>query len=178
MPASSRAVLKGPSGDSWNITLYQQEGGNVTIGHGWKQFYQHHSLGDYEFLVFRHNGNMCFDVQVFDKTGSERKSNNVSVRRSTSREPAMEIEEEEEMDDINDTVKTEPEDETEEENPAPGSSSKPQQSNKGRRKSKTAEDFTSKFPHFKYCLIKSNVETPFQLVSAQPPKDQSFLPLS
>ena len=87
----TRAVLKGPSGDCWNITMCQKEG-NAIMQHGWQQFYKDHFLGDHEFLLFRHNGNMCFDVEIFDKSGCERK--NVSITR-THRDSTAEIKEEE-----------------------------------------------------------------------------------
>ncbi|XVF67653.1 hypothetical protein PTKIN_Ptkin10aG0138700 [Pterospermum kingtungense] len=160
-----RAVLKGPSGDCWNITLSQREEGDITLRHGWKQFYQDHSLGDNEFLLFRHNGNMCFDVQIFDKSGLERK--NVPITgRSTHPDTAMKIKEEE-----IDITETEPPDKvqtrrngykrkpiTEEQNT--GSSSKKHSKAK---LCKAAVNFTSKFLHFKRCLTKANVETPFLL---------------
>ncbi|KAK5837911.1 hypothetical protein PVK06_006638 [Gossypium arboreum] len=46
----------------------------MVIQYGWDQFHKDHSLGDNDLLVFRHNGNMCFDVQIFDKTGVERET--------------------------------------------------------------------------------------------------------
>ena len=60
--------------------------------HGWQQFYRDQSLRDDELLLFRHNDNMYFDVQVFDKSGCERK--NVSITR-THQDSVMEIKEEE-----------------------------------------------------------------------------------
>lgn len=37
---------------------------------GWPEFVNHHSLGHFEFLVFKYNGEMSFDVRIFDKNGT------------------------------------------------------------------------------------------------------------
>ncbi|XP_022725070.1 B3 domain-containing protein Os01g0723500-like [Durio zibethinus] len=165
----SEAVLKGPSGDCWNITVCQQKG-NTIMQHGWQQFYQDHSLGDNEFLLFRHNGNMCFDVQIFYKSGCERKI--VSITR-THRDSIVEIKEEEI--DFSKIGETEPQVQTSgkgkrkstAEKNSPSSSRKQSRPPAARKSkgnlSKAAEDFTSKFPHFKHCLTRANVEKPFLL---------------
>ncbi|XWS54854.1 hypothetical protein CRYUN_Cryun10bG0125400 [Craigia yunnanensis] len=162
----TRAVLRGPSGDCWNITMCQQEKNRV-MRHGWQQFYQDHSLGDDEFLLFRYNGNMCFDVQIFDKSGCERKK--VSIAR-THQNSAMELKEEEM--DITEIEETEPQVQTRTgkrkstEQKNAGSSSRQQRLTGRKCKAKlckAAKDFISKFPHFKHCLTKANVENPFLL---------------
>ncbi|XP_049936648.1 putative B3 domain-containing protein Os03g0621600 isoform X2 [Nymphaea colorata] len=39
---------------------------------GWRAFVEHHSLQIGEFLVFRYDGDMQFDVKIFDKSGCEK----------------------------------------------------------------------------------------------------------
>ncbi|OVA05167.1 B3 DNA binding domain [Macleaya cordata] len=68
---SDRAILKGPSGSQWHVKLCKTEDGTY-LQDGWQDFVRDHSLCYYEFLVFRYDGNMCFNVQIFDKSGCER----------------------------------------------------------------------------------------------------------
>ncbi|XP_057963541.1 B3 domain-containing protein Os11g0197600-like isoform X2 [Malania oleifera] len=68
---SETATLKGPSGNIWNVKL-TQVAGCTYIQDGWQQFFKDNCLGDNEFLLFRYDGNMSFDVQIFDKSGCER----------------------------------------------------------------------------------------------------------
>ncbi|TYH85440.1 hypothetical protein ES332_D02G266700v1 [Gossypium tomentosum] len=89
-----------------------------------------HSLGDNDLLVFRHNGNMCFDVQIFDKTGVERKTGPMTGKH---RDCSVEIKEEDDANQKN--------------IPCPP----------------VSIDFSSKFPYFKRCLTRCNVEHPFLL---------------
>ncbi|PIA59297.1 hypothetical protein AQUCO_00400295v1 [Aquilegia coerulea] len=89
---SVMAVLKCPSGSRWDVKLSKRENGTF-IQDGWQNFLRDHSLGNYEVLVFRYNGDMCFDVQIFDKTGSE-KLNGIYIE--THQEPGMTRKENEE----------------------------------------------------------------------------------
>ncbi|KAF9608828.1 hypothetical protein IFM89_011866 [Coptis chinensis] len=68
---SRRVVLEGPSGNLWDVKLGKTEDGTF-FQNGWQDFVRDHSLGDYEFLVFRYDGSMCFNVHIFDKTGCEK----------------------------------------------------------------------------------------------------------
>ncbi|XVE93294.1 hypothetical protein REPUB_Repub01dG0178500 [Reevesia pubescens] len=166
----SKAVLKGPSGDYWNITMWQKKG-NIIMQHGWHQFYQDHSLGNNELLLFRYNGNMCFDVQIFDQSGVERK--NVLITRKHQDSNAEIKEEEIDTIDVGETgaqVETSRQGKRKsKEETNSGSCSRKQQipAPAGRKCNgklcKAAEDFTSKFPHYKHCLTKSNVDHPFIL---------------
>ncbi|TYG81014.1 hypothetical protein ES288_D02G263200v1 [Gossypium darwinii] len=115
---------------------------NMVIQHGWDQFYKDHSLGDNDLLVFRHNGNMCFDVQIFDKTGVERKTGPMTGKH---RDCSVEIKEEDDANQKN--------------IPCPPVCKK---KSKGKH-CKAAIDFSSKFPYFKRCLTRCNVEHPFLL---------------
>ncbi|KAL1114363.1 hypothetical protein V6Z11_D02G250200 [Gossypium hirsutum] len=114
----------------------------MVIQHGWDQFYKDHSLGDNDLLVFRPNGNMCFDVQIFDKTGVERKTGPMTGKH---RDCSVEIKEEDDANQKN--------------IPCPPVCKK---KSKGKH-CKAAIDFSSKFPYFKRCLTRCNVEHPFLL---------------
>ncbi|KAL6347956.1 hypothetical protein AAG906_037685 [Vitis piasezkii] len=68
---SNRATLKCSSSRFWNIEL-RPAIGSMYLQDGWQQFLKDNSLGDREFLLFRYDGNMCFNVQIFEKNGCER----------------------------------------------------------------------------------------------------------
>ncbi|KAG8368302.1 hypothetical protein BUALT_Bualt15G0031500 [Buddleja alternifolia] len=69
---SERAVLRSPCG-SWNIKLqHENEADDTYFRKGWQTFVEHHSLGDSEFLIFKYNGKMCFDVTIYDKNGCKK----------------------------------------------------------------------------------------------------------
>lgn len=68
---SNIATLMCSSGRIWNIKLRRAEE-RIYLHDGWKQFLKDNSLGDMEFLLFRYGGNMCFDVQIFQKNGCEK----------------------------------------------------------------------------------------------------------
>ncbi|KAJ4716387.1 B3 domain-containing protein [Melia azedarach] len=59
------------SGSSWNVEVGETRSG-LYLQRGWQKFLRDNSLGDAEFLLFRYDGNMCFSVQVFEKSGCER----------------------------------------------------------------------------------------------------------
>ncbi|KAA8545891.1 hypothetical protein F0562_020658 [Nyssa sinensis] len=65
------ALLRGPSGGHWHVKLCKNENG-MFLQDGWPEFLRDHSLGDSEFLLLRYDGSMCFNVQIFDKSGLER----------------------------------------------------------------------------------------------------------
>ncbi|KAB1207192.1 hypothetical protein CJ030_MR7G011513 [Morella rubra] len=66
-----RAILRGPSGDEWPVKLWKTRN-DIYLQDGWKQFYRDNSLGDNEFLLFKYNGGLCFDVHIFGKDACER----------------------------------------------------------------------------------------------------------
>lgn len=65
-----RVTLNTPCG-SWKVTQLKHEG-NVYLTQGWEKFANHHHLGDLECLVFKYNGQMCFDVDIYEQTGWKR----------------------------------------------------------------------------------------------------------
>ncbi|KAF5190525.1 B3 domain-containing protein, partial [Thalictrum thalictroides] len=79
------AVLKGPSGNHWDVKLCRRED-STFLQDGWQNFVRDHCLGNYEVLVFSYDGDMCFDVQIFDKTGCEKLN---GVNTGTHQEPGM-----------------------------------------------------------------------------------------
>lgn len=66
-----QAILKGPSGEKWHVKLCKTVDG-IYLKDGWQQFFRDHSLGDNEWLLFRYNGDLCFNVHIFGKNGCER----------------------------------------------------------------------------------------------------------
>ncbi|KAK6282641.1 hypothetical protein POUND7_016466 [Theobroma cacao] len=112
---------------------------------------------------------MCFDVQIFEKSGCER--NCVSITRM--HQDSTEKIKEEEMD-VTDTVKTKSQVQiggkakkksAEEKDLASSSRKRPAGRKITAKLCKAAKNFTSNFPHFKHCITRCNVEVPFQLVS-------------
>ncbi|XP_058069232.1 B3 domain-containing protein Os01g0723500-like [Magnolia sinica] len=69
---SQRAILKGPSGRIWHVELCKRTSGTY-LQNGWQEFVKDHSLQEYEFLVFRYDGDVHFTVQIFDRTACEKK---------------------------------------------------------------------------------------------------------
>ncbi|XP_077218890.1 B3 domain-containing protein Os01g0723500-like isoform X2 [Tasmannia lanceolata] len=71
--ASSKrtAILEGPSSKVWHVELSKKINGTY-LQEGWQEFAKAHSLRVSEFLVFRYDGNMRFNVLIFDKTACER----------------------------------------------------------------------------------------------------------
>ncbi|XP_039121995.1 B3 domain-containing protein Os01g0723500-like [Dioscorea cayenensis subsp. rotundata] len=70
--ATSKIVtLKGPSGRCWNAELSKRSKGTFLCG-GWAEFAEDHALREYEFLVFRYDGDFCFTVKIFGVNACER----------------------------------------------------------------------------------------------------------
>lgn len=67
-----RAVLTLTSVDcSWTVRV-REIGRYMYLKEGWQEFLRDNSLGDSEFLVFRYDGNMCFSIDIFEKSGCKR----------------------------------------------------------------------------------------------------------
>ncbi|KAH7686354.1 B3 DNA binding domain-containing protein [Dioscorea alata] len=70
--ATSKSVtLQGPSGRCWNAELNKSSKGTFLCG-GWAEFAEDHALREYEFLVFRYDGDFCFTVKIFGVNACER----------------------------------------------------------------------------------------------------------
>ncbi|KAL8554400.1 hypothetical protein ACS0TY_002550 [Phlomoides rotata] len=60
-------------GGKWYVELIKdEEEGDIYIRNGWQEFAKHHSLGNLEFLLFHYNGDLSFDVTIFNKDGTEK----------------------------------------------------------------------------------------------------------
>ncbi|MBA0828100.1 hypothetical protein Goarm_012819 [Gossypium armourianum] len=68
---SASVLLKGPSGYSWNVKLVQRND-DLLFDEGWADFVADHSLECGDFLVFRYDGDLVFDVKVFDQSSCEK----------------------------------------------------------------------------------------------------------
>ena len=66
-----QAILRDSSGEEWRVKLFKNAEG-IYLRNGWKQYFTEHSLGDNEFLLFKYNGELRFDVIIFGKDGCER----------------------------------------------------------------------------------------------------------
>ncbi|XP_077224157.1 B3 domain-containing protein REM10-like [Tasmannia lanceolata] len=65
------AVLKSTLGKSWRVKVRGHING-VFFEDGWEDFVVDHGLCSGDILVFRYEGNMVFDVTIFDKTACEK----------------------------------------------------------------------------------------------------------
>ncbi|OMO74911.1 hypothetical protein COLO4_26426 [Corchorus olitorius] len=70
---SGSVLLKGPSGYSWVVELVQKNE-DLLFDEGWADFVRDHSLECGDFLVFRYDGNLVFDVKVFDPSTCEKET--------------------------------------------------------------------------------------------------------
>lgn len=157
-----QAILRGSCGDEWHVKLCKTAE-DIVIEDGWKQYFEDHSLGDKEFLLFKYNGDMSFDVIIFgkdccervydhtinkqiphDEANQQKKFKGKGIQRTSTQrmDSHLKFNEEKGKKRKVDTEKS--------------------------NGSKTAESFTSDFPFFKMCMKKHNVEKGFLLVSIQP----------
>ncbi|KAK2969395.1 hypothetical protein RJ640_020338 [Escallonia rubra] len=68
---SGTVSLAGPSGNTWNADLIQENGG-LFISEGWVTFVKDHCLERGDSLVVRYDGNLKFTVLVFDESSCEK----------------------------------------------------------------------------------------------------------
>lgn len=62
-----KAVLRNANGKVWHVKIEGRK-----LQDGWKEFASDHELHVGDFVVFRHEGDMLFDVMVFDSSTCER----------------------------------------------------------------------------------------------------------
>ncbi|XP_049933621.1 putative B3 domain-containing protein Os03g0621600 [Nymphaea colorata] len=67
----ANATIKSHTGSPWPVKLYRCNSA-VFIGNGWPAFVACHSLQFGDFLMFRYNDYLDFDVKIFDRSGCER----------------------------------------------------------------------------------------------------------
>ncbi|KAF8024274.1 LOW QUALITY PROTEIN: hypothetical protein BT93_F1463 [Corymbia citriodora subsp. variegata] len=70
---SGLALLEGPSGNTWHVELIQ-ENREFFLNSGWHSFVRDHSIVSGDLLVFRHDGNLHFYVQVFEDSSCEKEA--------------------------------------------------------------------------------------------------------
>ena len=67
----NEVVLRAKRGKTWEIKVDHQQG--YKFKDGWEYFCKYYGLQVGDFLVFKHRGNLVFDVLIFDPTACERK---------------------------------------------------------------------------------------------------------
>ncbi|KAL3734785.1 hypothetical protein ACJRO7_024028 [Eucalyptus globulus] len=70
---SGLALLEGPSGNTWHVELIE-ENHELFLNSGWHSFIRDHSIVSGDLLVFRHDGNLHFYVQVFEQSSCEKEA--------------------------------------------------------------------------------------------------------
>uniref|UniRef100_A0ACD5ZYC8 Uncharacterized protein n=1 Tax=Avena sativa TaxID=4498 RepID=A0ACD5ZYC8_AVESA len=65
--------VKSPSGKSWNIGV-TSDTDEVVLRSGWKEFVNHHGIGEGDCLLFKYSGASSFDVLMFDPSGCQKTS--------------------------------------------------------------------------------------------------------
>ncbi|XVF63962.1 hypothetical protein PTKIN_Ptkin09bG0128700 [Pterospermum kingtungense] len=70
---SGSVLLKGPSRYGWVVELVQ-ENADLFFGEGWADFVRDHCLECGDILVFRYDGDLVFDVKVFDESTCEKEA--------------------------------------------------------------------------------------------------------
>jgi hypothetical protein len=161
-----QAILRDSSGDEWRVKLCKTEEG-IHLQDGWKQYFEDHSLGDNEFLLFKYNGEMSFDVLIFGKDGCERvygplnnhiphdEADQLKKLKGKDIQRRKKIEEKEPP-----TKKMDSQLKLNEEK-----GTKRKVDTERCKVWKMAESFASDFPYFERCMAKYHVEEWFVLVS-------------
>ncbi|URD74385.1 B3 DNA binding domain [Musa troglodytarum] len=75
------ATILSPLGKFWHVSI-ERDGHDMYFGNGWKEFTEAHDLCVGYFLVFCHEGNMVFTVEVFDWSGCLKEYNEIAGRFS------------------------------------------------------------------------------------------------
>eukprot|EP00257_Ricinus_communis_P016558 XP_015574761.1 B3 domain-containing protein REM16 [Ricinus communis] len=78
-------TLRGPSGRTWEVGLAANDD-TVFFNHGWEAFVIDHSLQEKDLLIFKYNGDSCFDVLIFDGQSLCEKAASYFVRKCGHRE--------------------------------------------------------------------------------------------
>lgn len=72
--------MRSPNGNLWSVKL-EKVSGSLMVKDGWKEFVDEHYVEENDVLVFKYDGNSCFDVLIFDQSGCEKEAS-YFVRRS------------------------------------------------------------------------------------------------
>ncbi|KDP38418.1 hypothetical protein JCGZ_04343 [Jatropha curcas] len=79
-------TLKGPSGNTWQVGLMTFHD-IVYFIYGWQEFVNDHFLQEKDLLIFKYNGDSCFDVLIFDGQSLCEKAASYFVRKCGHRTP-------------------------------------------------------------------------------------------
>jgi hypothetical protein len=66
-------TLKSPSGETWWVAA-EKTADELFFVSGWEEFVKDHELQENDLLLFECSGIGCFDVRIFDSSGSEKAS--------------------------------------------------------------------------------------------------------
>ncbi|KAJ9166162.1 hypothetical protein P3X46_020948 [Hevea brasiliensis] len=78
-------TLRGPSGLTWQVVLTTNDD-TMFFNHGWEEFVNDHFLQEKDLLIFKYNGDSCFDVLIFDGQSLCEKAGSYFVRKCGHRE--------------------------------------------------------------------------------------------
>ncbi|WOK99616.1 B3 domain-containing protein [Canna indica] len=70
---SEIVTLKGPCGNTWKVRSTKSET-CLSFQNGWNDFVKAHHIQESDILIFRYDGDSCFDVLIFDEDGCEKTS--------------------------------------------------------------------------------------------------------
>ncbi|OAY53553.1 putative B3 domain-containing protein REM15 isoform X3 [Manihot esculenta] len=84
-----RAILRGRTGKIWPVKINSR-----SFEDGWKDFVEDHDLHVGDFLVFRHEGEMVFDVMVFESSACLREYPSFPAKEFDIKEEEIEFQEE------------------------------------------------------------------------------------
>ncbi|KAF2302829.1 hypothetical protein GH714_008585 [Hevea brasiliensis] len=98
-----KAVLRSIAGKLWYVKV-----NGCRFEDGWEEFVRDHDLHVGDFLVFRHEGDMVFDVMVFDPSACQREYLSFDVKEEIETPEAEEVAKESDLGDLtkNKQVKT------------------------------------------------------------------------
>ncbi|XP_010919684.2 B3 domain-containing protein Os03g0212300 isoform X2 [Elaeis guineensis] len=85
-----RAVLRSPLGNLWHVKV-QGDSENLYFGEGWQEFARAHQLNVGFFLVFDYEGDMAFNVTVFDLSMCMKEYTPVNNSESNSKNHANDL---------------------------------------------------------------------------------------
>lgn len=63
--------LKGPTGNIWPVGL-KKTTDELLLRSGWKEFVEANHVQEGDLLVFKYDGNSCFDISIFDEKRCKR----------------------------------------------------------------------------------------------------------
>ncbi|KAJ0961635.1 hypothetical protein J5N97_001132 [Dioscorea zingiberensis] len=94
--------LRSPSGTLWSVRLLNVPGA-LLIKDGWKVFVDAHHVVENDVLVFKYDGNSCFDVLMFNQSGCENEAS-YFVRCSNNNLEENQVKEEDNNEASSDTL--------------------------------------------------------------------------